>query len=183
MAALKSPNLKLILFSIATFFLVFAFVLYIILSGKMFNILYRTPFSPYGSFVSIPKSKNCNDDLWSHVYTPERLFIIDKCMTITGTVVRIERESDGDDHILLKVDSNYPKLTNIFNQILWKDSIVLEIICKGNPDKDAKKACEGYTNKLESPVPGSRVKVSGSFVVDKPYGWTEIHPVSSISKL
>lgn len=183
MAALKSPNVKLVLFSLVTFTLVFGFVLYIVLTGKMFDILFHTPLSPYGNFVSIPKSRNCNNDLWKHVYSPGRLFILDKCITVTGTIVRIERESDGDDHILLKVDSTNPKLTNIFNQVLWKDSMVLEIICKGNPGKDAKKACEGYTNKLESPVPGSHVKVNGSFVVDKPYGWTEIHPVSSIVKL
>ncbi|HEX6977467.1 MAG TPA: hypothetical protein VF185_03925 [Patescibacteria group bacterium] len=174
-------NIKVAFASIVVFFFVFFFIYSLVLTGKVFDFFQYLPFSPYGTFVNVPTSKGCDNSLWNHVYSPSRLYVVSPCITISGTITKIERESDGDDHILLKVDSNYPRLTNIFNKLLMKDNIVMEIICKGEADKEAKESCQNYTNKISTPEVGSKVTVTGSFVVDKPYGWTEIHPVSKIS--
>ncbi len=183
MSLRKTPftNIKLTLISLTVFFFVFFSIYLLVLTGKMFDFFQNIPFSPYGKFTKLPVSSSCDNSLWDHVYTPTRLHILNPCITITGTITKIERESDGDDHILLKVDSKYDHLTNIFNKLLMKGNIVMEIICKGEADKDAQKACEGYTNKIITPKEGSYIKVTGSFVIDKPYGWTEIHPISKIT--
>ena len=49
-------------------------------------------------------TSGCDTSLWKHVYRPARLVVVEKCITVTGTIDHIKREADGDDHIQVKVD-------------------------------------------------------------------------------
>ncbi len=50
--------------------------------------------------------------------------------------------------------------------------------------KDTKKehVCDGFSQHVYTPnMLGSHVRVTGAYVTDMEHGWTEIHPVTSIT--
>lgn len=122
----------------------------------------------------------CGPDPFAHVYHPARLKVLSACRTITGTIDFIRREPDGDDHIRLRVDdASLLNQGNIDNQ---HGDLVLEPVCI-NPvtQADAKSACAGYHSDIVVPPAGTRVSVTGPWVLDTEHGWNEIHPVVRIS--
>ena len=124
----------------------------------------------------------CGADPFVHVYHPARLKVLVACRTITGTIDFIRREPDGDDHVRLRVDDvSLLNQGNIDNQ---HGDLVLEPVCI-NPvtQEDAKSACAGYRSDVVVPPAGSRVSVTGPWVLDTEHGWNEIHPVVRISVL
>jgi len=38
--------------------------------------------------------------------------VVEKCSAVTGTIHHVKREADGDDHIQLKLDPEFPDLLN-----------------------------------------------------------------------
>lgn len=124
----------------------------------------------------------CDESLWRHVYDPGRLWVVSSCVRMIGRIVYVEREMDGDSHVLVRLDSGYRDVLNGFN-LLMGNNLVTEVICKDENWGEAREACSDYKNKIEIPEIGSRVEVRGSFVIDKTYGWVEIHPVSSFKKM
>ncbi len=127
----------------------------------------------------------CDPTLWDHVYHPQRLLVVEKCISVTGTIFHVKKEADGDDHIQLKLDTEYEKLLNDRNKAAQADCLVIEPICEhAVTQPDAKAACQDFHSTLEIPAKGAHVKVLGLYVWDTEnpgHGWMEIHPVSSIS--
>src|SRR5712692_1968056 len=52
----------------------------------------------------------CDATLWDHVYHPQRLKVVEKCLSVTGTIHHVKGEADGDDHIQLELDSEFSGL-------------------------------------------------------------------------
>lgn len=119
----------------------------------------------------------CDTNLWRQVYSPERLYIVNPCVQITGVVSNIIANQDGDYHINIKPDNKYTGTVNLFNQVAWSGSLVAEIVCAHATREET---CQGYENKIYLPKKGERVTVRGSLVIDTPYGWKEIHPAMFI---
>lgn len=128
----------------------------------------------------------CDQSLWNHVYNPTRLTIIDPCKIVSGIIEEIrDYETDGDYHILLKLDPQYANLINSVNMVRQKGDLVVEPICQHKvTQEDAKQACKGFSSHVIVPPVGTHVKVTGTYVLDgKHGGWYEIHPVTSMERL
>src|SRR6266699_3131312 len=129
-------------------------------------------------------SNGCNQALWSYVYNPSRLKILNQCLQVTGTIEVIRLEKDGDDHILLKLDPGQENLLNEKNIAQQHSDLVLEPVCLHTVTQaDAKSSCNGFHSNVAIPRVGTHVKVIGSYVLDTAHGWNEIHPVSTINNL
>jgi len=144
--------------------------------------------------VSVPASmkaaaqsasaQGCNDALLKHVYHPTRLQMIQPCIEITGTILHIKAEADGDDHIQLRLDPQFENLLDSYNQSEQDNTLVLEPICQGLVTQaDAISACRDFHSPVTVPAEGTKVRVLGRFVLDQEadHGWTEIHPVTRIT--
>lgn len=124
---------------------------------------------------------SCNASLWSHVYDPSRLTIVNRCITVTGTVTESARDDDGDQHFLLKLDPGQDRLLKKRNMKKKGGDLVAEIVCANKVKlKKAKAACAGYSNRISLPTVGAHVTVTGTYVIDTHNGWAEIHPVSQL---
>ena len=126
----------------------------------------------------------CDESLWDHVYNPNRLQIVDSCITITGTIDSIRAEKDGDLHIRLSVDSQYSYLINQANKDNQFGDLVLEPICvREVTQASAIAACQNFRQAIDIPPVGTHVKVTGSYVLDHEHNdWAEIHPITSIEE-
>lgn len=130
-----------------------------------------------GNSASAPSA--CGADVFAHVYHPQRLKVLDACRTITGTVDFVRHERDGDDHVRLRVDD--ASLLNDGNIENQHGDLVLEPVCISTvTQEDAKDACAGYRSDVAVPPVGTRVSVTGPWVLDTEHGWNEIHPVVKI---
>jgi hypothetical protein len=136
---------------------------------------------PGNAPVRLP-AENCDSELWKHVYDKERLRVLEACTAVEGRVKSMWRESDGDLHIALDPDNK--SVLSIFNLAHAHRTLVVEVICEHTPSGDAAKAaCGDRRQQLAIPNIGDRVRVTGTFAVDKDNSWTEIHPVTRIEVL
>lgn len=127
-------------------------------------------------------AKQCGDP-HAHVYSPDRLQLLDPCVLVTGTVAVIRSEKDGDLHVLLGLDAGQAQYINAANVSAEQGDLVLEPVCITTPTQtDATAACAGYTNPLPIPAIGTHVAVTGAWVLDVDHGWMEIHPVSAFNR-
>ncbi len=125
----------------------------------------------------------CDPLLWDHVYHLQRLQLVENCISVTGTIHHVKKEADGDDHIQLKLDSEFTGLLNDRNKTAQAGSLVVEPVCQGTVTQaDAQAACRDFHSTVEVPKQGTHVRVLGSYVFDSEanHGWMEIHPVTSI---
>src|SRR4026208_1748369 len=84
----------------------------------------------------------CDQSLWEHVYHSSRLEVIQNCITVTGVVEEVRHENDGDEHILLRLDSGQQHLLNAKNLSEQQGDLMLEAICvKKVTQQDAVGAC------------------------------------------
>jgi len=126
-----------------------------------------------------PTAQQCGDPQ-AHVYSPDRLQLLDPCVAVVGTVAVIRTEKDGDLHVLLGLDPGQTKYVNTTNVSAQQGDLVLEPVCVSTPTQtDAVAACTGYINPLPIPAVGAHVRVTGAWVLDLDHGWMEIHPVSA----
>ncbi len=125
----------------------------------------------------------CDATLWKHVYHPARLKVIKPCLTVTGTIVHIAHEADGDIHVRLAPDAADRWTLQPANLTGQHGDLVLEPVCERPPTQaDAKPACAGYRSTVVVPPVGAHVRVTGVYVYDLGHGgWAEIHPVTSIT--
>lgn len=124
----------------------------------------------------------CGAHPFEHVYHPSRLKVLAKCRTITGTIGFIRREADGDLHIRLHVDD--ASLLNQKNIDEQHGDLVIEPVCVHEvTQEDAKGVCRGYHSDIVVPAVGTRVSVTGPWVLDKTHGWNEIHPIVGMAAL
>ena len=131
---------------------------------------------------TITPSNGCDKSLWDHVYHPNRLQIVQQCITVSGTIEKSISEKDGDYHIRVKLDSQYSNLTNSVNDDKQHGDLVVEPICQHKvTQEDAISACQDFNGHIDIPLVGTHVKITGSYVLDLQHGgWAEIHPVTSI---
>ena len=134
----------------------------------------------------------CDSTLWSHVYHPTRLIVKTVCVMVTGIIVDatsgqqpdgVRHEADGDTHGWLKLDPQFQSMLNAGNKSAEGGNLVFEIICRYPvTQKDAQRACSGYSDHIQLPPVGSHVAVTGTYVQDTFHAqWNEIHPVSRIT--
>jgi hypothetical protein len=135
------------------------------------------------SISSADNFGSCDTSLWKYIYHRDRLLLIKKCITVTGTIENIRKEKDGDDHIQLKLDIGQDSLLTEKNREKQNGNLVVEIICMNYiKQEDAINVCVNCPVVQVWPH-GSHVKVYGSYVIDKHHGWAEIHPVTKMELL
>jgi len=170
---MNTRNLSLL----AAFAVIFAGTIY---AGVHTKDPYRT--IPNNSVQPIqPRGISCDLSLQQHVYHPDRLKVLNPCMTVTGTIEAEKPEPDGDYHIRLKLDAGQEKLLNAKNVSGQHGDLVIEPVCQHSVTQaDAVSACQGFQSSLVIPAVGTHVSVTGPYVLDQTHGWTEIHPITSI---
>ena len=123
----------------------------------------------------------CDQSLWNHIYNPDRLRVLDPCISVIGTVEEIRKEADGDYHIRFRLDQQFESLLNEKNISHQDGDLVLELICQGRVrQSDAVDSCNQYGGPYFEPEVGQRYLVWGSYVHDSQHGWNELHPVTSM---
>ncbi len=101
---------------------------------------------------------------WNHVHHQSRLKVSSYDSLVTGKVIKISREFDGDYHLIIQSDSSH--------------IIVGEIICAC---RGIMIACKGYKNKIIIPKVDDYVKIVGDSVIDKIHDdLPEIHPIKML---
>ena len=129
-------------------------------------------------------SPGCDSTKWNYVYDPSRLAILDKCKTVTGTITERNADPDGDEHMLLKLDTGQGNLLKKKNITKKDGCLVIEAVCINKiTRKRAIGACNGYVNDVYLPKVGEHVRVTGSYVLDTHNNWTEIHPITKVEKM
>ena len=124
---------------------------------------------------------SCDSSLWTHVYNSYRLKVIEQCKSVTGYIVILRKEANGNYHILLRLDEGQGKLLNNGNYAKQKGCLVIEPICVNKvTQEDAIESCKDFVNNVYIPAKHEHVKVTGSYVLDNENGWMEIHPVTKI---
>ena len=116
------------------------------------------------------------NEFWKHVYSKDRLVVIQDSTTVTGIIQNISAELDGDIHVRIKLDSQYTHMLIKNNYKHENKCLIVEFICM-NPSPH--KACDGYDNNMGLPIIGDYVEILGTYVLDKRHNITEIHPVYS----
>jgi hypothetical protein len=134
-------------------------------------------------------SNGCNSSLWNFIANPPGRFnIINQCVTVTGTVLSINPQPDGDTDFPLALGPPYKNMvTNAnFNSVM-KGGIWSEMICQRpetSPEVQPFKRgeCNGFNGPLFNvPQVGQHIRVTGTYLLDlREQGRAEIHPVSSI---
>jgi hypothetical protein len=163
-----------------------AFILFV--AACSFFLVYRFWQSPGlgGGDQESPQTTDahCNEGLWQYVYNPDRLQVLNPCISVTGTVEEIRKEADGDVHILFRLDQQFESLLNEKNIARQYGDLVLEPICQGKVRQpDAAEPCSQYNGPYFEPVVGQRYLVWGAYVHDADHGWNELHPVTSMQPI
>jgi hypothetical protein len=113
------------------------------------------------------------------VYDPQRLRVINTCVTVIGTIVGITNQSgnatDRDFLIDIILDPQYTYLLSLGSYIFFKPvTMHVEVI----------PVMQSIVLKGLNLKPGDRIMVTGVFVLDTDHGWwSEIHPAWKIEKI
>jgi hypothetical protein len=127
-------------------------------------------------------AQKCDRSLWSHIFNPKRLTVIDVCKTVVGTIVNIDPREDGDIYIVVKLDPQFTSILTPANYAQRNGYLVVESICQTTPKTPAVVPyCQNFHRNVNIPPVGTHVTITGSYVLDEENGrWAEIHPVTSI---
>lgn len=127
----------------------------------------------------------------ANVYHPYRLQVVATCSTVAGVVESVRHEDDGDVHIDLAVDGAYRQMLDAGNRTYQHGWLVLELVpadqpgcVVGRPPRPATGTYDyGICTGADEATPrvGEHIWVTGPYVIDHWHGWTEIHPVWSIT--
>ena len=130
-----------------------------------------------------PPAPACEASLWSHVYDPARLQVIDACRIVTGTLMAHHSNEDGDIDMQIALDPPFEQMLNESNRGKLQGWLQVEAVCQAPVIRSAQAACAGFTGTVPIPADGARVRITGSYVLDTNHGWMEIHPVTAIAVL
>lgn len=123
----------------------------------------------------------CDPVFWNHVWGPDRLTIVDRCRTVTGTVSDMHTNEDGDFDIRLALDPQFSSLLNALNISQLNGHLQLEAICQAPIlTADALQACGSFRSNILLPSVGQRISATGTYVLDTNHGWMELHPLSVV---
>src|SRR5947209_17059296 len=68
------------------------------------------------TIASSPASAKCNTSLWNFIANPPGRFkILNQCITVTGKVLSVQYEPDGDTDFPLALDSPYKNMVTKAN--------------------------------------------------------------------
>jgi hypothetical protein len=115
-------------------------------------------------------------------------------MTVSGTVMSVTPEDDGDTHFDLALDTPYTSMLTSANNSGQHGWLVVEIVpadkpgcTPGTPPRPAYGTYDyGICTGANEPNPtlGTHVQVTGPNVLDEDHGgWAEIHPVWAIANV
>jgi hypothetical protein len=133
------------------------------------------------------------------VYVPERLQVLDRCSTVSGTVDCLKLEPDGDVHLRVRLDPQFDRFLTPANALQTcadhpEPHLVVEIIPQHKQDlifRDNNADAGGFITPA-TPRPGDHITLTGPHVIDKNIlhrilyqgrpaeNWAEIHPAWSI---
>jgi hypothetical protein len=133
------------------------------------------------------------------VYFPNRLHLLDRCMTVSGTVDCLKLEPDGDIHVRLRLDPQFAGLLKPANSLQTCANhrgphLVVEVIPQhpqGILFRENNADAGGFIDP-RTPAPGDHVTVTGPYVIDTnslhrvlyqgraAENWAEIHPAWAI---
>jgi hypothetical protein len=138
---------------------------------------------------SAPWGTGCDPRFERHTYRPLRLVRLKDCVTVTGTVVRIKQEPDGDAHIQFRLDLAFQWLMNAANRdpsnAITRGFLIIEPDCVAGPvfQADAQGPCAGAIPPPGYPLlaVGAHLQISGPWVLDTGHGHNEIHPVERVA--
>jgi len=123
----------------------------------------------------------CDQNLWQFVYHPNRLQVLNPCLSVTGAVDEVRQEPDGDLHVRFRLDQQFASLLNEKNISSQQGDLVLEPICQLHVTQaDAVAPCKPYSGPFFQPQVGQRYLVWGAHVNDAEHGWNELHPITSM---
>jgi hypothetical protein len=112
----------------------FLLILLLILGGTAGGVTVARTVPGPPPLPSSPPVMACQiTDQDGHIYHPERLQVLSSCITVTGTVVRILSEADGDDHIRVEPDTAYINLlrpANVNQSGCTNGCLVVEPVCE-----------------------------------------------------
>jgi hypothetical protein len=111
----------------------------------------------------------------------QRIKIITACQTVTGVIAKVGSSDDGDIDMQLTLDSEFRNLLNNGNITKLNGNLQIEAICQApvHPDvPDAQRTCANFSGTVPIPAVGTRVRLTGVYVLDSDHGWMEIHPIS-----
>ncbi len=113
------------------------------------------------------------------VYHPSRLQIVQSCLAISGTVVFVAHEADGDWHIALSPDPLYRDYVTVQNAETHGANWVLEIVpACATPPADSTAAAKCPANPEPVPRMGQHITATGPYVLDLQHGGhAELHPL------
>ena len=136
-----------------------------------------------------PANPKCNPLLWKFIANPPGRFkILNQCVSVTGIVLSMQYEPDGDIDFPLLLDAPYKNMVTKANfNPLMRGGIWSEIICQ-HPEQSfavepfKRGECKGYNGHIFNvPHAGQHIQVTGTYLMDvREGGHAEIHPVSSI---
>src|SRR5260370_33623532 len=127
---------------------------------------------------------HCNQGLWQYVYNPDRLQVLNPCISVTGAVEEIRKEADGDVHIRFRLDQQFAALLNEKNISRQYGDLVLEPICQGKVRQaDAAEPCSQYNGPDFAPVVGQREHAVGAYVPDAYQDLHPLHPATHLDSL
>lgn len=133
------------------------------------------------------------------VYVPERLQLLHRCSTVSGTVDCLKLEPDGDVHLRVGVDPQFAGFLRPANSLQTcvdhpGPHLVVEIIpqhSQGPLFRENNADAGGFVTPA-APSPGDHITVTGPHVIDKNLlhrvlyqgrpaeNWAEIHPAWAI---
>jgi hypothetical protein len=137
--------------------------------------------------TTTPAAEKCNPSLWNFIANPPGRFkILSQCVTVTGIVLSVQYEPDGDTDFPLSLDPPYKNMVTQANfNPLMRGGIWSEMICQ-HPEESVEAfkrgECNGYNGPIFSvPQIGEHLRVTGTYLLDiREGGHAEIHPVSSM---
>ena len=120
----------------------------------------------------------------SYIYNPDRLSVRAACLRVTGVVLAIRTEADGDLHIRVQLDPPFRGMLTPGNQQQCGKGVcgllVVEPICVHSVTQaDAISECAADPDPLKAlPAVGTHVWLEGRSVLDRDhYDWAELHPL------
>lgn len=136
----------------------------------------------------------CRPDPHANVYAGLRLVLLRPCVKVTGVVYTAEQAPDGDLHIGLYLQPTEVALIDDDNVLALGGRLVVEVVpadqagCTAGrsppaSDQPAKNlgTCTGAN--IAAPASGDLISIIGAYVIDAQSGWTEVHPVWSLTIL
>ena len=115
------------------------------------------------------------------MYSPSRLKVVGTCQTVTGSITDQHTNEDGDIDVRIAVDRQYASLLNAGNMSGLNGHLQTEAICQtAIHTAEAAAACGRFRGSIAIPRDGTRVQVTGTYVLDTYHGWMEIHPISDL---